>query len=85
MMDIDKVGAEFEAWAIISAWLGLSEEDMEFFDGGYVNCEAQAAWLGWQASRESLVIHLPFAFDQDLRDQIQECRDAIHAAGVRTK
>ena len=32
---------------------------MEFIDGGYVNCEVQAAWLAWQASREALVIELP--------------------------
>lgn len=55
----DKMREEFEAWAITSAWLGLTGECMEFIDGGYVNCEVQAAWLGWRASRESLVIELP--------------------------
>lgn len=53
---------EFESWAITSAWMGLSGECLEFIDGGYVNCEVQAAWLGWQASRESLVIELPAPF-----------------------
>lgn len=55
----DKMREEFEAWAITCAWLGLSDECMEFIDGGYVNGEVQAAWLGWQASRETLVIELP--------------------------
>jgi hypothetical protein len=56
---IDKMREEFEAWAITSAWLGLSDECMEFIDDGYVNCEVQAAWLAWQASREALVIEWP--------------------------
>lgn len=55
----DKMREEFEAWAITSAWMGLSGECLEFIDGGYVNCEVQAAWLAWQASREALVIELP--------------------------
>lgn len=58
-MSSDKLREAFESWAITSAWMGLSGECLEFIDGGYVNCEVQAAWLGWQASRETLVIELP--------------------------
>lgn len=58
-MSNDKLREAFESWAITSAWMGLSGECLEFIDGGYVNCEVQAAWLGWQASREALVIELP--------------------------
>lgn len=63
-MSNDKLREAFESWAITSAWMGLSGECLEFIDGGYVNCEVQAAWLGWQASREALVIELPVISDE---------------------
>jgi hypothetical protein len=81
---------EFEVWAITSAWLGLSSDCMEFVDGGYLNCEVQAAWLAWQASRAVLCVELPAweQYDDDMVSgaaaAINDCRDAIHAAGVKT-
>ena len=80
----DKMREEFEAWAITSAWLGLSDECMEFIDGGYVNCEVQAAWLAWQASREALVIELPTE-QPGYMYYAPDVVEAIEAAGLKVK
>ena len=80
----DKMREEFEAWAITSAWLGLSDECMEFIDDGYVNCEVQAAWLAWQASREALVVDWPDHYAYTNSDvagaAILDCRTAFGKA-----
>lgn len=55
----DKMREEFEAWAMTSAYLGLSDTCMERFEDGYLGGEVHAAWIAWQASREALVIELP--------------------------
>lgn len=46
----------------------------------------------WQASRETLAIELPKpdsddgdSWDQCFKSGVSQCRDAIHAAGVKTK
>jgi hypothetical protein len=98
---MDKAREEFEAWAISSAWLGLSAECLEFFEGGYVQGETQAAWLGWQASRSVLVVVLPrprltysaqeASSDQDYYldgahdDALYACRQALEAVGIPAK
>ena len=79
----DKMREEFEAWAITSAWMGLSGECLEFIDGGYVNCEVQAAWLGWQASREALVIDLPKVIGSLMYSS--DVYEAVEAAGLKVK
>ena len=80
----DKMREEFESWAITSAWMGLSGECLEFIDGGYVNCEVQAAWLAWQASREALVIDWPDQHTYTAPDcagaAILDCRTAFGKA-----
>lgn len=60
----------------------------------YKNKEAadrkSSAWLyfqkAWQASRECLVIEMPDKVEFTWSGiAIESCRDAIHAAGVKTK
>lgn len=59
----------------------------------YVNDMTQGCWWayrkGWNASRESLVIELPDHRCYDLPGEaypaIQDCREAIEAAGVKVK
>lgn len=58
-MDIEKMREQFEAWAITSAYLGLSDECMERWEDGYVGPELHAAWEAWPASREAVVVGLP--------------------------
>jgi hypothetical protein len=69
--------------------------------GDYAIVWVQGAWLGWQASRAELCVELPKltrpeepedAFDDSWLDGYSaadryrtKCREAIHAAGVKTK
>lgn len=68
----------------------LDEYVVRGSDGEYRSYQAQGAWWAWKASRESLVVQLPYVSvifegsDQD-NDMIEACREAIHAAGVKTK
>lgn len=69
------------------------QECFEFFydlKWEQVNDFAQQAWkAAWQASRECLVIELPEPFEfhdpYEAGQGIDSCRNAIHAAGVKTK
>ena len=53
----------------------------------------KAAEWGWQASRERLVVELPKlkrdddgdSWDPLFKSGADQCREAIHAAGVKTK
>ena len=65
-----------------------------FDDGRYEYLDASDAWWGWHASRECLVIELPektlITDSSDMlsignNGAINKCRDAIRAAGVKTK
>lgn len=70
------------------------EQFEEWFDESGFKKFKETAWGAWQASRECLVIELPEkARITDPSDMlfigsngaINKCRDAIHAAGVKTK
>ena len=74
---------------------GLNREQFEkwFEESGFYKFK-ETAWAAWEASRECLVIELPEkARITDPSDMlfigsngaINKCRDAIHAAGVKTK
>ena len=59
MRDISR--DQFEA-TVIKQFEGLGEESPSLTrndDGDYQGLEAQAAWWGWQASREAVVVELP--------------------------
>ena len=50
--------------------------------------DIQTLWQGFKLGRESLVVELPYGDPGDVEPRcfaIDDCRDAIHAAGVRTK
>ena len=52
------------------------------------NCDWGAFWLGWQAALDSVVVRMPTIHrdgDEGYNNGIEHCREAIHAAGVRTK
>lgn len=72
----------------------MREGDL-YGDRGYLN----GCWIGWQASRAALVVELPTKISEFNTDEngfvnpaaaehdeaIDDCRDAIEAAGVRVK
>lgn len=86
-MNIEKTSPEFEAWLKERFWHECYEDVKHHL------------FAAWQASRESLVIELPdsdepgyhspgganqnsaFGYNQAL----EQCREAIHATGVKTK
>ena len=80
---------DFEAW-LDSA--GFEVRRYHHIDGYHGN-EQMAAWEAWQASRAALCVELPeprYGMMGDERYQaikvgIGMCRNAIHAAGVKTK
>lgn len=88
----DLMREEFETWS-------GDKSDKEIHQRGpragkYKNPVMQRSWEAWQASRGRLVIELPEkARITDPSDMlfigsngaINKCRDAIHAAGVKTK
>jgi hypothetical protein len=58
----------------------------------YLDAHANGAWFGWQASRAALRVELPLPVkrahhEYDLRynEALDNCEEAIHAAGVKTK
>lgn len=77
---------EFEAW-LDSA--GFEVRRYHHIDG-YNGIEQMAAWKAWQASRAALCVELPHfeQYDDDMvsgaATAINDCQDAIHAAGVKT-
>ena len=95
----DLMREEFEQAVVnMHASHGVPPEDaaafLEIGSNGYRSVSTKSAWWAWQASRECLVIELPEkARITDPSDMlfigsngaINKCRDAIHAAGVKTK
>lgn len=70
-MSIEKMREEFEVWAKRQAE-SVNYAHMQFVlakheNGEYRTTWVDMAWIGWQASRESLVIELP-------DDGIEDCR-----------
>lgn len=75
----DKMYAEFESWWYASKYCQVvnSSENAK-----------QTAWDGWRASREALVIELPVcdpSYPPLTIPYVQACREAIEAAGLKTK
>ena len=80
--------AKFEAW-LESA--GFDVRRYHHIDGYHGN-EQQAAWEAWQAALDSICVELPDSVantgtlaSNKVLSYKRECRDAIHAAGVKTK
>ena len=86
---------EFEAWCVNEVELP------EGYELNWNNDSVRLMYRGWVASRESLVVELPeyrmtyhateatsdqdYYLDSEHDHAVDECRKAIHAAGVRTK
>lgn len=105
-MNIEKMREEFE-FAIRNG--GFFHDATEAAKDAYLECgsngqyrslQVNGAWWGWQASRESLVIELPYvasypaneaSSDQDYyldeakSDMRHQCRKAIEAAGLKVR
>lgn len=90
-MSTDKMREEFEAWAVGQ---GLSMK--KIITGVYRTGNTSLAWKAWKESRAALVIELPDPYQTAKRymadeakfankEGIDECREAIEAAGVRVK
>lgn len=74
-------------------------ERMETFCGDeivdsceYANVEVQFAWGWWVKSRAALCVELPLPvkrafneYDLGYNEALDNCEEAIHAAGVKTK
>ncbi|WP_434706684.1 hypothetical protein J3Q07_16505 [Pseudomonas sp. D4-18] len=58
-------------------------------DGEYASVVPRERWIGWRTSREALVIELPdhHCYDRpgEAYPVIQDCREAIEAAGLKVK
>jgi hypothetical protein len=86
----ESIREEFEAWAMSRGWgrSHLKQTDTGAYEDWGVNPE----WLSWQASRAALCVELldTVANTGTLTSTAvlgykRECREAIHAAGVKTK
>ena len=78
----DRMRKEFEEWAKED---GIDLELVVTPHGSYyADEEARAAWDGWQASRQALVVDLP-KVTGDAAYDAQEVHDALDKAGVSYK
>ena len=73
--------AAFEAWA--------NQHRMPIGRDGvvvdYSARETDACWQAFNAALDCVVIELPFSNDDDLADQIEECRSAIESTNLGIK
>lgn len=99
-MSIEKMREEFEVW-VLAGPDALEPADLRWMDGRntYYWAITRCMWEAWQASRESLAIELPGCADTGvdtggwpldsgshrINKVIGQCREAIRAAGVKTK
>jgi len=84
----EQMREEFEAAYLDSC--GFKPQNWNGLD--YLHAHANGAWWAWQASSAALCVELPdsVASTGTLTSSAvlaykRECRDAIHAAGVKTK
>lgn len=87
-MDNNKMRAEFEAALTKQAAEdGFAKPSLRRNknNGDYVDPFEQAAWWGWQASREAVVVDLPQqpGAHPDWKQAIRYCRQAIEAQGLK--
>lgn len=98
-MDTNKMREQFEE-ALIKMHMdhgSMPENDARSFlevgSNGYTSVLTKAAWWGWQASREAVVVELPSAiesppyacFQSGWNDMRGEAVDAIEAQGLKVK
>jgi hypothetical protein len=100
MKNIEKMREEFEAaYRAAQIKLGVNSPGRLFSrgpDGEYLSVAESHAWWGWQASRESLVIELPEApndqrtyssavFCDGAKHMRNLCSNAIKAQALKVK
>lgn len=87
---------EFEAWASKNYVVPAMENPIEraTIGDGYHFGSVNAAWHGWKARHESLVIELPYdsdglnpdhSFVKGWRCGVEDTKAAIEAAGLKVK
>lgn len=89
MRDISR--EQFEAWhrSVVEG----EPPHEKYNSGDYRNQHVQRYWLGWQASREAVVVELPVqtnprpegeaSWHSIRNESIAACRRAIEAAGLK--
>lgn len=86
-MSNDLMRKEFDAWFSNEMLRHVRAKEgvamMTFFGA------KEILWIGWKASRESLVIELPehFEFDNpgEAVEVLKSCREVIETAGLKVK
>lgn len=81
---------EFETWFRKNHyWAPESDPLVKDEAGEYYMLSTFGKWRAWQASRAALVIELPdcrcYDHPGEAYPAIQDCREAIEAAGVKVK
>lgn len=81
-----KARDDFEVWAS-AEHMNLAVCHGSQTDVVYLMAETNFTWRAWKASRESLAIELPEHYCYDSPGEaypvIQDCREAIEAAGLK--
>ena len=87
-MDINKMRdisrEQFETWH--RSVVAVEPPHEKYNNGDYRNQHVQRYWLGWQASREAVVVELPKFEDYPAsmeRDMRESLRSAIEAQGLK--
>ncbi|SFQ82596.1 hypothetical protein SAMN03159489_05989 [Pseudomonas sp. NFPP07] len=91
-MDTNKMREQFEQ-AVVELYKNSDLHKKP--DGTYRNDAIQAAWWGWKAYRETLVVELPaerkirhlprIDENQSYNEALENCREAIEAQGLKVK
>lgn len=91
-MDTNKMREQFEE-ALIKMHMdhgSMPENDARSFlevgSNGYTSVLTKAAWWGWQASREAVVVELPINVSGGLYSiALEDCKRCIEAQGLKVK
>lgn len=92
-MNSEKIREQFESWVVEEA----KRRDYKFMDnvlkrdpsGEYSTTWVDMAWMGWEASRASLVVELPEKWGEYTEagsaacDAIDSCREALDSLGIK--
>ena len=86
MTNEEKMRQEFEEFYLTQDTEAAAHLNFIRDDGEYGYHVTRMAWYAWKASREALVIEMPeYLADFVYNDAIEDCRESIHAAGVKTE
>jgi hypothetical protein len=83
----EQMREEFEATYFYK--YGFKPQSWDCNCAAYICAHENGAWWAWQASRAALCVELPEDWepvsekDECAREMRNDCRDAIHAAGLK--